>query len=185
MISPDKLESRRIKSGYYNMICPICGKAFHCKPSKLQKTKQGYGFTCSRVCSAKIRQQALKGEGNHQYGKRGRNNASFLAGTRKLKNNTVREMMIYVGEWHKKSASGRVKEHRYLVEQNHSLFGDEKFELIDGWYYLKDGYVVHHIDHNHNNNSIDNLCVVSKSEHVRIHNLAHPRPRDAKGKFIK
>lgn len=185
MISPDKLEKRRQESGYYNMVCPICGKRFHRKPYKLKTDSQRYGITCSLECSRKVRSFAMSGEKNHQYGLRGRNNASFLVGNRIMKNNSLQEIMIYVGEWHKKSVNGRVKEHRYIVELNHTRFGDDNFDLIEGWYYLKDGRIVHHIDHNHMNNSIDNLCVVTKAEHIRIHNLANPRPRNDKGQFIR
>lgn len=92
--------------------------------------------------------------------------------------------MVYVGEWHRDAVSGRVKQHRYLVEQNHSLFGDDKFDKVGDWFYLKKGFVVHHIDHNHNNNDLTNLQVIPKSEHTRIHNLDNPRPRNLKGQFI-
>ena len=184
-ISKEKLEKKRQDAGYYNMVCPICGKHFHRKPHTLRANSQRYGFTCSRECSREIRKMAMSGERNHQYGLRGHKNASFLVGDLSKKNNSLQEKMIYVGEWHKHSESGRVKEHRYLVELNHSLFGDDNFDLIEGWYYLKEGRIVHHIDHNHMNNSIDNLCVVTKAEHTRIHNLANPRPRNDKGQFIR
>jgi hypothetical protein len=37
---------------------------------------------------------------------------------------------------------------------------------------LKDfpkGYVVHHIDFNKENNSLDNLCLMTRSEHMKLH----------------
>lgn len=185
MTSQEKLEKKRRKTGYYNMVCPICGKEFHRKPYTLKVNSQKYGITCSKECSRQIRKIAMSGKGNHQYGLRGQDNASFLVGNRISKNNSVQEVMVYVGDWHKNAEHGRVKEHRYLVEKNHELFGDNNFNLIDGWYYLKQGLIVHHIDHNHENNSLDNLCVVTKSEHTRIHNLSNPRPRNNKGQFIR
>lgn len=42
---------------------------------------------------------------------------------------------------------------------------------------------VHHIDFNHHNNRIENLVVLSKSEHSKIH--AAKKERDNYGKFIK
>lgn len=42
---------------------------------------------------------------------------------------------------------------------------------------------VHHRDGNHFNNAIDNLSVVSKSEHARIH--AARKERDSHGRFVK
>lgn len=185
MIGKEKLEQRRQDSSYYNLICPICGKPFHRKPYTIKNASKRYGITCSRECSRKIRQITMSGENNHQYGLKGSRNASFLVGNLSRRNNTLTEVMVYVGDWYRGAASGRVKEHRYLVEQNHTLFGNEKFDLIDGWYYLKRGYIVHHIDHNHNNNSLSNLSVITKAEHTRLHNLSNPRPRNSKGQFIR
>ena len=42
---------------------------------------------------------------------------------------------------------------------------------------------VHHIDFNHHNNKIENLIVLSKSEHSKIH--AAGKERDNFGRFIK
>lgn len=167
-----------------NLVCPICSKAFHRKPYAIKIAKWKDGMCCSLECSNKLRKTKFSGKGNHQYGLRGPKNATFKDENLSRKNNNVREVMVYVGEWHREAISGRVKEHRYLVEQNHSEFGDEKFDKVGDWYYLKKDYVVHHKDHNHNNNSLENLAVLTKAEHVRLHNLANPRPRNIKGKFI-
>lgn len=167
-----------------NLICPICGKSFHRKPYTINKAKWKDGICCSRKCSNIIRRTKFKGEANHQYGLRGEKNPTFILGNLSRKNNSLNEVLVYVGDWHKDAISGRVKQHRYLVEQNHALFGDDKFDKVGDWYYLKKGFVVHHIDHNHNNNDLNNLQVISKSEHTRIHNLDKPRPRNLKGQFI-
>lgn len=171
MISADNLQKRREESGYYNLICPVCGREFHRKPSYIKKAKWKDKICCSSSCNKSIRKVMMSGEGNHQYGLRGHRNSSFIKGNRARKNNRLNEVMVYVGEWYAKpSWSGRIPEHRYLVELNHEVFGNEKFENIKDWYYLKDGYTVHHIDGNHSNNSLDNLMVITRSEHTRIHN---------------
>ena len=167
-----------------NLVCPICGKPFHRKPYAIKIAKWKDGMCCSLACNHELRKIKFKGENNHQYGLRGQKNATFLAGKITKKNHRQRDVLVYVGEWHKKAINGRLKEHRYLAEKNHAIFGDEKFEKIGDWYYLKEGYIVHHKDHNHNNNSIDNLIVLTKAEHTRLHNLARPRPRNSKGQFI-
>lgn len=51
--------------------------------------------------------------------------------------------------------------------REHILLMCEKF----GWTELPKGYEVHHKDGNKLNNSLDNLVVLTKSEHSRIHSL--------------
>lgn len=172
------------KKALDNLVCPVCGKSFHRKPYTIKIAKWKDGICCSRECSNIIRKTKFKGEANHQYGLRGKLNPTFLDKKCYRRNNHLKDIMIYVGEWHRAAVAGRVKEHRYLVELNHSVFGDDKFDKEGDWYYLKKGYVVHHLDHNHENNDLSNLAVLRKSEHTRLHNLANPRPRNEKGQFI-
>ena len=42
---------------------------------------------------------------------------------------------------------------------------------------------VHHIDGNHDNNRIENIVILSKSEHAKIH--AAGKERDRFGRFVK
>lgn len=185
MIGADKLKQRREGTGFYNLTCPICGKPFHRKPSRL-KNDGGYGLTCSRECSREIRKVSMRGERNHQFGLKGSKNATFINGTIERRNNSLVEKMVYIGEWYLgPSVNGRIPEHKYMVEKHYKHFGDDKFDKIDGWHYLKQGLVIHHIDHNHSNNTLENLCVITKSEHTRLHNLINPRPRNNIGQFIK
>lgn len=167
-----------------NLICPICGKRFHRKRSHINRFKGDFGFCCSKKCDTEVRRLRMTGENNHQYGLKGELNASFKDGDSIVKNNSITEVFVYVGNWYKRSHNcGRIPRHRYLVELNYSIFGEENFEFIDGWHYLNKGLSVHHKDCNHSNNSIDNLQVLSKAEHRRLHNLLKPRSRDVRGRF--
>lgn len=168
-----------------NLICSICGKEFHRKPSHIKRFNGDYGFCCSKRCDKELRRIRMTGEGNHQFGIRGSLNSSFVEGSLLIKNNSVVDEFIYVGDWYKGyNDSGRIPIHRYMVELNYALFDICNFNEIDGWHYLKKGLVVHHKDFNHNNNSLDNLQVLSKREHIRVHNIANPRKRNNKGHFI-
>lgn len=160
----------------YNLTCPICGKAFYRKPCYIKKRIWKDEICCSQECSKQIRHIKMSGRGNHQYGLRGHKNASFQKGERNRKNHNLKECMVYVGEWYARpSWCGRVPKHRYMVELNHTRFDGDKFERIGLWYYLKPGYAVHHIDFNHDNNCLDNLQIVTKSEHTKIHNIERKR----------
>lgn len=66
------------------------------------------------------------------------------------------------------------------------MFDKKYFEELDGRVVLKDGIEVHHIDLNHNNNDISNLLPLTKSEHIRIHNILTPHKRNSiTGQFEK
>lgn len=171
MISKQNLEKRRAETNYYNLVCPVCGKKFHRKPCYINKAKWKKEICCSSECNKSIRKVKMSGPGNHQYGIKGSKNSSFLGSVRNRKNQNLRERMVFVGDWYvKNSRSGRVPEHRYLVELNYQEFDLTKFEKIGEWYYLKDGYNIHHIDFNHDNNALDNLLIVTRAEHAKIHN---------------
>ena len=56
---------------------------------------------------------------------------------------------------------------------------------VDGQHILKKGFHVHHIDGNHSNNSIDNLIVVTRSEHRKIHDAGYYFLRSKKtGRYV-
>ena len=164
---------KRIKD---NLVCPVCGKSFYRKPCYIKKRIWLDEICCSQECSKHIRRKKMLGQGNHQYGLKGNKNASFIQGDRSRKNCRLTECMVYVGSWYvRPSWCGRVPMHRYLVELNHTKFDASLFEEIGSWHYLKPGYAVHHKDFNHNNNNLDNLAVVTKSEHTTIHNIERKR----------
>lgn len=167
-----------------NVRCEYCGKPFHLKPRRISRAKH---LCCSRECSDNLRKETFKGVNNHQYGLRGCKNPTFIDGERNTPNNKLTETLVYVGEWYKKhTESGyRIKKHRYVVEKNWHLFDETFFEEIDGWHYLKDGVVIHHIDFNHNNHDISNLQPMTKSEHSSLHSRHQKKLRNSNGQFVK
>lgn len=169
-----------------NVICTQCGKAFHMKPFQLNRFKRTFGVFCSRKCFAEYRKTAMKGAGNHQYGLKGPLNSSFKGVLLKDQNHNMVDLRIYAPTHPFCNSEGRVLYHRYIVEQNYSKFNPEFFMVIDGKYYLRRDLEVHHKDGNHANNDLDNLQIVTKSEHRHIHQLnSAPRPRDPKtGRFL-
>ena len=150
-----------------NVICTQCGKPFYKKPSQIVKSK--HGNFCSRECLNLWKQVAYSGSGNHQYGLKGRLNASYAGDEIQQKNMNQIDDLIYCPNHPRASQSGRVRKYIVIVEENYSLF-DNKYFYFDGEkYYLKKGVVVHHIDQNHNNNDISNLMPLTISEHTKIH----------------
>lgn len=155
--------------GEDNCICTQCGKPFHMKQSRQKRYERNLGLFCSRECLSKYKEAAYSGSGNHQYGLKGPLNASFIDDILLLKNHKLIERMVYCPSHPFCSKSGRVKEHRLVVEQNYQLFDIKYFVKINDSYYLPPKITVHHIDGNHNNNEISNLMPCTISEHRMIH----------------
>ena len=59
-----------------NNNCVICDKEIYVRPNQIKNSK-GWGFTCSRECGKINRSKHTKGAMNHQYGIKGKDNASF------------------------------------------------------------------------------------------------------------
>lgn len=151
-----------------NCKCPICGKEFYVKPSRLKRLK--HSPTCSVECASKLKSQYMSGEGNHQYGLKGELNSSFKGVELERKNNSVIDILVYDPSHPYSDKDGRVKKHRLLVEQNYTLFDSKFFLKLGGRIVLKKEFQVHHKDGNHNNNDINNLEILTRSEHTSIHN---------------
>lgn len=167
-----------------NCKCEICGKDMYMKPYRLSRLK--HNITCSKECCFKLKSIYSKGDGNHQYGLIGDLNKSF-------KNKDLITSCGYILEYcpghpypHDKSTKGvRVLQHRLVVERNHDKFDDIFFEEIDGFIVLKRDYIVHHKDGNKQNNSIENLQILTESEHQKLHSLNKEIIRDNKtGRII-
>ena len=153
-----------------NTECTNCGESFHIKKSQKERYNRNLGFFCSKDCLNMYKVNAYSGEGNHQYGLKGHLNSSFKGDLIERKNHKNVDIYKYVGYEYEGNQKGRVTLHRYLVQENAYLFGIDNFDLINGQHILKKGLDVHHIDHNHSNNDLDNLQVLTRSEHTSEHN---------------
>jgi hypothetical protein len=158
-----------------NCTCPICGNQFYAKPSRIKKVKTQ--ICCSKECSNKLRETTYLGENNHQYGLTGDKNASFK-GKETISN------LGYVLEYcpghpkpcDKSVQGSRVRQHRLVIERNHDKFDPKYFENVNGWIVLKDEYDVHHINEIKTDNRLENLQILTRSEHTTYHNTkAHER----------
>ena len=68
---------------------------------------------------------------------------------------------------HPFAINGRVREHRIIAERY--LLTDEFAVEIGGKKYLSPIYDVHHKDMNKLNNVVENLQILTRSEHQKIH----------------
>lgn len=144
--------------------CMVCGKHFHLKKSYRGKRTVWNGHCCSYECGKKMRSITMIGSLNHQYGLRGNKNASFKTG---IVITCYGYELTLVPEHPFANCDGRVFTHRLVAEKY--LLTDENSVEIDGVKYLSSKYSVHHKDFNKLNNSVDNLAVMTKGEHMKLH----------------
>ena len=162
---------------WYNCTCPTCGKRFHLKPYSVKRAKRHF---CSKECFYKEKHNDMAGENNHQYGLKGSKNASWKSDRRLSK---YGYWQIRCLDHPFRDDDDLVFEHRLVAEKY--LLTDENSTEVDGKRYLSKDYVVHHIDFNRLNNSPDNLIVMKKGDHQRLHTMLNPMERDKKtGRFV-
>lgn len=166
---------------YFNCICPTCGKSFHKKPSLLDKSLNHY---CSMECHRKAKMEYMKGKGNHQYGIKGKQNSSWKSDKRIT---TYGYIKIRKPNHPFKDCDGFVLEHRLIAEKY--LLTNENSIEINGVRYLNPKFDVHHINKNKTDNRIENLIVLTKSEHRKLHakdrNCKKVDKLDLNGKYIR
>ena len=168
-----------------NTFCTQCGKHFHLKESAKTKYNRNHGYFCSIKCHAEYKKEALKGEGNHQYGLKGYKNSSFKGFILDNINGNNIDKLIYCPNHPYKDKNSRVLLHRLIVECNYIKFNPEWFENKGGYIVLKRNAIIHHIDFNHNNNNVNNLMIVNKSQHATIHNKHNIIIRDKKSRIAE
>lgn len=175
-----KQTSRNNPDEWFNCVCPVCGERFHVKKYHLENVK--HTPCCSRKCSAKYRSDVLMaGENNHQYGLRGNLNASWKSDERI---NSKGYRLIRCPDHPFRDQDDFVFEHRLVAERY--LLDDRNSIIVNGKKYLSPDYVVHHKDFNRLNNSVENLQVMEKNEHQKLHTKLNPQLTDpVSGKFVK
>lgn len=155
---------------FLNCTCPVCGKKFHRKPSQLKKNKRAF---CSQKCHYVEKSEYMKGEGNHQYGLRGKANPTFKTGE---KITIYGYKSVLVPDHPFTAKDRRMFEHRLVAEKY--LLTEENSVEIDGKRYLSPEYVVHHKNHIRTDNRPENLEVMKRGEHTSFHCKEKPMPRD-------
>jgi hypothetical protein len=148
------------------------------KPSRIKRAQNG--ITCSKECASILKGKYMAGEGNHQFGLKGDNNASFVG---EVIVNQYGYAMLYVPNHPKADVYGRYREHRYIVETEGN-YSDEYFDIINGVKVLKEEYLVHHKDENKLNNNISNLEITTRSKHTTLHNTDKIIHRGTDGRII-
>ena len=156
-----------------NCKCVVCGKEMYLRPSRIRKAK--HGVTCSKECDLKRRTGWFAGENNPQYGVRGKANASFRSVIRVT---SAGYISIYIPEHPFCNYLHRVLEHRLVVEKYADMFDSKYFVVINGKKYLKPEIEVHHKNEIKNDNRIENLTPLTKSEHQKLHNSMKEIVRD-------
>ena len=164
---------------WLNMTCPICGKRFHIKPYAMKKSKRHW---CSKECHNQAKKEYFSGVGNHQYGLRGKDNPTWNGGRR----------LTHYGYWLVQCIghpfgvgnSEYVLEHRLVAEKY--LLTNENSVVIDGKRYLSPKYIVHHKNGIRTDNRPENLEVMEKGQHSRMHDLERNKDckRDSLGRYV-
>jgi len=139
-----------------DLICSICGKKFqnYISPSEIL---EGKDRVCSKECKAKL---------NSINNTKGYYSICTKCGRNNVWNFPSRKKKMCTECWKKRSETAlstdgyRIncmkKVHRTIMEEH---IGRK----------LKSTEIIHHIDFNKLNNSIENLQIVSRSEHNKIH----------------
>ena len=147
-----------------NVECVICGKPIHRQPYQIKKSKTKL-FCCSYECESKIKKIIYRGENNPNYGNSGINSPLHKSTSRI---NSQGYRLIPLDETHPFAIDKFwIREHRYIAEKY--LMTDEQSIEINGKKYLNPIYDVHHKDFNRLNNSVENLQILTRSEHMKIH----------------
>lgn len=129
--------------------CDVCKKHFLIKGNVARRRKKlGQKSTCSEKCLKALRKINVKNITNNFNVFSPKGNGCGIT--------TDGYVWIYLKR--DDSYENKIKLHRYLME-------------IKIGRKLKSTEIVHHIDGNKLNNDINNLQIVSRSEHNRIHKL--------------
>lgn len=159
--------------------CVICKTELNIKPFRIKRVKNG--ITCSKKCFGKRQKEQMKGDNNHQFGLKGKLNASFKEGRTK---NAQGYILLLLPEHPLSNGDGYYREHRLVIEKNFKNFPAEYFDLINGQVVLKRSFDVHHINEDVADNRIENLSIFNRGDHTSLHNKLKKIIRDNKGRII-
>lgn len=150
------------------MICDYCGQEFEYIKRHENRNRH---FFCSRECSYKFKEKKVTVEcdwcGRTLLRKQSdvkRNNNNFCSF------DCYRDYKNFVEEGSYNQTTDGKAVYRRVYEVAHGVK-------------LHSNNEIHHIDGDHTNNSIENLALMSKSEHSKIHSTE--KERDKYGRFIK
>lgn len=150
-----------LKNENISKKCSVCNELFKVKKSHYKRRK-----TCSKKCDSTRKSFIYKGEDNPNFENRGESNPLFKGG-RRISNYGY--VLVYKPNHPNARSDGYILEHRYVMSKH---LGRE----------LYDWEVVHHKDDNKKNNDIENLEIMSRSDHTTLHNLEKTIIRDDKGR---
>jgi hypothetical protein len=134
--------------------CLVCNKEFETYPCHI---KAGKGKYCSKKCSMSETNKKLTLSGRQTRFKKGaspHNKKGFSFQKSRLNGKVYK--LIYKPEHPFATKKGYVREHRLVIEENIGRI-------------LLESEVVHHIDGNSLNNSLENLQLMTFTEHCRLH----------------
>ena len=145
---------------YFPTTTPLRAAAqeIGCSPNTLKGAwERLYGKEAYRERKRRLKSAAMAGENHWAYGKKGRANPLFREDTRSI--STQGYYVVTAPEWWTGNVSSglRVLEHRVICA--------EKLGLTE----IPPMHEVHHIDGDKLNNSPDNLYMMHKYEHARLH----------------
>jgi len=142
-----------------NYKCVVCGSPHYQRPNQIAKSVNG--LTCSKECGKINRAKHMVGKGNHQFGVKGKFNSSFKTG---IRISSYGYVLIHSPLNPRAMYDGYVFEHILVMEAHIN----RKMKVF-GTHNHKDNEVCHHIDRNRRNNNIDNLQLMTVSEHIKLH----------------
>ena len=151
--------------------CAVCGRPTYVNP-QAQK-EMSHEHCCSYECLREYRKKVYLGDANPNYGNRGSKNPLWKSDKRLSSYGYV---LVRSPNHPFRNGDGFVFEHRLVAEKY--LLTDENSIEIDGVRYLKPELEVHHKDKNRQNNDPDNLVVLTKSEHMRLHGELRRQQKD-------
>jgi len=136
----------KTKKPLVEKFCEICGDSMKVKQSRVERTK-----TCSKDCDFKRRSNLFSGAGNPMY--------ATVSPNRKTLSYIDKEgyRHVYCPTHVNARTDGYVREHIMVM----SDFIGRKL--------VTDSEVVHHKDENRLNNDINNLELMTPSEHAKHH----------------